>query len=349
MNSKERVRIALSFEEPDRVPISAEYVPEIKKKLSQRVGDEETDVGVIMGNDMVITSHGFATSYYLKEQPEYYGEWGCKWKYFRNPSGSYTEVIERPLEDEKKLDSYKIPDPYNERRYESSRQIIEEYGKDYWIVGAIPCTIFEVSWGLRGLDKFMMDMVSNKDFAHALMDKVMEFPLAAGRKLMELGVDMLWTGDDVAMQTGMMISLSLWREYLKPRYAKLYREFKKLNPTIKIAYHSCGNCEAILDEMYEIGLDIINPIQAAAMNPGYIKKRYGKKLALWGTLDEQRVLPFGTSDEVKAEVERLIKNCARGGGFILAPVHNIQADTSIENILAFYEAAKEYGQYPMHL
>jgi uroporphyrinogen decarboxylase len=195
----------------------------------------------------------------------------------------------------------------------------------------------------------MMDMVSNRDFAHALMDKVMEFPLVIGKKLIELGVDMLWTGDDVGMQTGMMISLALWREYLKPRYAKLYSEFKKLNPTIKIAYHSCGNCEAILDEMYEIGLDVINPIQASAMNPGYIKKRYGKKLALWGTLDEQRVLPFGTSDEVKAEVERLIRNCAGAGGFILAPVHNIQSDTSIENILAFYEAAKEYGQYPMHL
>lgn len=349
MNSKERVRAALCFEEPDRVPVSAEYVPEIKKKLRQRVGDEEKDVGVTMGNDMVITHHGFAASYYLKEDSEYYGEWGCKWKYFRNPSGSYTEVIERPLEDEKKLDSYKIPDPHNERRYESSRQTIEEYGKDYWIVGAIPCTIFEVSWALRGLDKFMMDMVSNKDFAHTLMDKVMEFPLAAGRKLIELGVDMLWTGDDVAMQTGMMISPALWREYLKPRYANLYREFKKLNPTIKIAYHSCGNCEAILDEMHEIGLDVINPIQPRAMNPGYIKKRYGKKLALWGTLDEQRVLPFGTSAEVKAEVEILIRNCARGGGFILAPAHNIQADTSIENILVFYEAAKECGQYPMYL
>jgi len=349
MNSKERVRAALYFEEPNRVPVSAEYVPEINKKLRQRVGDKETDVGAAMGNDMILTSHGFATSYYLKKGSEYYGEWGCKWKYFRNPSGSYTEVIERPLEDEKKIDSYKIPDPYNERRYESSRRIIEEYGKDYWIVGAIPCTIFEVSWGLRGLDKFMMDMISNKDFAHALMDKVMKFPLVAGKKLIELGVDMLLTGDDVAMQTGMMISLTLWREYFKPRYAKLYSEFKKLNRTIKIAYHSCGNCEAILDEMYEIGLDVINPIQPSAMNPGEIKKRYGKKLALWGTLDEQRILPFGTPDEVRAEVKRLIKDCAPGGGFILTPAHNIQADTSIENILAFYEAAREYGQYPIHL
>ena len=347
MNPKERVRVALSFEEPDRVPVSADYVPEIGKKLSQRVEDKEMDVGVAMGNDMAITTHGFAASYYLKEEPEYYDEWGCKWKYFRNPSGSYTEVIERPLEDEKKLNLYKIPDPYNEKRYEPSRQIIEKYGKDYWIVGAIPCTIFEVSWGLRGLDKFIMDMVSNKDFAHTLMDKVMEFPLVAGKKLIELGVDMLWTGDDVGMQTGMIISPVLWREYLKPRYAKLYSEFKKFNPRIKIAYHSCGNCEVILEEMHEIGLDVINPIQPGAMDPAHIKKRYGKKLALWGTLDEQNILPFGTSEEVKAEVKRLIKSCAPGGGFILAPAHNIQADTSIENILAFYEAAKEYGQYPI--
>ncbi len=349
MNPKERVKISLSFEEPDRVPVSADYVPEIKERLCQRVGPEEIDVGAVMGNDMVITTHGFAGSYYLKEEPEYYDEWGCKWKYFRNPSGSYTEVIERPLENEKKLDSYKIPDPYNEKRYEPSRQIIEKYGKDYWIVGAIPCTIFEVSWGLRGLDKFMMDMLSNKDFAHTLMDKVMEFPLVVGKKLIELGVDMLWTGDDVGMQTGMMISLALWREYFKPRYAKLYSEFKKLNPRIKIAYHSCGNCEAVLDEMHEIGLNVINPIQPGAMDPVHIKKRYGKKLALWGTLDEQNILPFGTLDEVKAEVKRLMKNCAPGGGFVLAPAHNIQADTSVENILAFYKAAKEYGQYPIRL
>ncbi len=349
MNSKERVKIALSFEEPDRVPVSADYVPEIRKKLRQRVGPEEIDMGVAMGNDMIITTYGFCADYYLKEEPEYYGEWGCKWKYFQNPSGSYTEIVERPLENEKKLDSYKIPDPYDERRYEPSRQIIEKYGKDYWIVGAIPCTIFEVSWGLRGLDEFMMDMVSNKDFAHTLMDKVMEFPLVAGKKLIELGVDMLWTGDDVGMQTGMMISLALWREYFKPRYAKLYSEFKKLSPSIKIAYHSCGNCEPILDEMHELGLDVINPIQPGAMNPVYIKRRYGKKLALWGTLDEQKILPFGTPEEVKTEVKRLIKNCAPGGGFILTPAHNIQSDTSMENILAFYKAAKDYGQYPIHL
>ncbi len=349
MNSKERVRTALAFEEPDRVPVSATYVIEVEKRLKPMVEPEGLDTGIHFGNDMILTGHGFSTGYYLKEDPEYYDEWGCKWKYFYNQSGAYPEVVERPLEDEKNLDSYKIPDPYNEERYASSKEVLDKYGDNYWIVGSIPCSIFEVSWGLRGLDKFMMDMVVNKDFAHALMDKVMEFPLVAGKKLIDMGVDMLWTGDDVAMQTGMMISPKLWREFLKPRYAKLFSEFKKQNKNIKIAYHSDGNCEAILDELYEIGLDIINPVQPACMEPGYIKKKYGKKLAMWGTMDVQNVLPFGTPQDVKKEVRRLIKDCAEGGGFILAPAHNIQSDTSMENILAFYEAAKEYGEYPIKL
>ncbi|MEW5785138.1 MAG: uroporphyrinogen decarboxylase family protein [Bacillota bacterium] len=347
MNSKERVRTALSFAEPDRVPVSAAYVPEISKRLRTVVGDGEPDLGVALGNDLVLTAHGFATGYYLEEDDEYYDEWGCKWKYFQNKTGSYPEIIERPLQDETMLDSYRIPDPYIDSRYETSNEIIAQYGKDFWIVGAIPCSIFEAAWGLRGLDTLLMDMVCNKDFAHALMDKVMEFPLAAGQKLIDLGADMLWTGDDVAMQTGMLMSPEMWREFLKPRYAAMFREFKRANPKIKLAYHCDGNCESILDEMHEIGLDVINPVQPACMNPAEIKKKYGKKLALWGTMDIQRTLPFGTPGEVRAAVNKLIATCAAGGGFILAPAHNIQSDTSVENIMEFYKAARDYGGYPL--
>ncbi len=347
MNSKERVLTTLTYEEPDRVPISATYVPEIAGRLRVVLGDEEPDLGVALGNDLVLTAHGFATGYYLKEENEYVDEWGCRWRYVAHKTGSYPEIYERPLDDETMLDSFKIPDPSLESRYDSSRETIDRYGSSHWIVGSIPCSIFEAAWGIRGLEKLLLDMVDNKDFAHTLMDKVMEFPLVAGKKLIEMGVDMLWTGDDIAMQTGLLISPDMWREFLKPRYAQLFAGFKKANPNIKIAYHSDGNCEKILDEMHEIGLDIINPIQPSCMDPLHIKKRYGKKLALWGTLDIQRILPFGTPDEVRNEVRKLILNCAPSGGFILAPAHNIQSDTSIENIMAFYQAAKEYGKYPL--
>ena len=123
------MKATLSLEEPDRVPVSADYVPEIRKKLSAVLKNGECDLEVNMGNDMVLISHGFDNGYYFRDDAEYRDEWGCKWKRFQTPSGSYTEVIERPLADEKKLASYEIPNPYDEKRYEPSRKIIESMEK----------------------------------------------------------------------------------------------------------------------------------------------------------------------------------------------------------------------------
>jgi uroporphyrinogen decarboxylase len=238
-----------------------------------------------------------------------------------------------------------IPDPLEETQYDYVREMVAKYGKEKWIIGSCQCSIFETAWYLRGLDEFMMDMMINEDYANELMDKVMQFPLQAGLKMIELGVDMIWLGDDVAMQTGMMLSPATWRKFLKPRYAYIFNEFKKKNKDIKIAYHSCGNCAAILDEMEEIGLDVLNPIQPAAIDPIEIKKRHGKKLSLFGGLDVQNVLPFGTAEDVRKEVKRLIEGCGNEGGYIISPAHHIQSDTSIENIEAFYKAALEFGSY----
>jgi uroporphyrinogen decarboxylase len=174
-----------------------------------------------------------------------------------------------------------------------------------------------------------------------------EFPLAAGKKLIEMGVDMLWTGDDIVMQTGMMISPDQWREFLKPRYAKLFSDFKKADPEIVLAYHSDGNCEQILDEMVEIGLDVINPIQPLSMDPARIKRRYGKKLSMWGAVDIQHLMPFGTPRQIESAIKGLIKDCAPGGGFIIAPSHNIQSETSIRNILSFYDSVRKNANYPI--
>ncbi len=340
MNSKERVRAALDFVEPDRVPFSAAFVPEIASKLREEVGYQEPDLGAALGNDVVCIPQGFANGYYLKDEDTYTCEWGCKWRRVENNTGEYTEVYERPLEDHpERLGSYKAPDPYDDSRYDAARELMARYGGDHWITGAIPTTIFECAWGLRGLDNLLTDMLINKEFAHALMDKVMEFPLIAGKKLISLGADMLLTGDDVAMQSGMMMSMDMWREYLKPRYAYLFGEFKKENPKIKLAYHSDGNCEAILDELCEIGLDVLNPIQPACMDPVRIKQKYGRRLALWGGLCIQFILPNGSPEEVRAEVRRLKTSVGKGGGYILAPAHNIQSDTSLKNIKAFYEEA----------
>ena len=123
----------------------------------------------------------------------------------------------------------------------------------------------------------------------------------------------------------------------------LFESFKKKNPNVKIAYHSCGNIMPIIPELIEIGLDILNPIQPRAMDPAEVKKKFGKNLCFWGGIDIQYVLPFGTRKEVEDEVKLRISQLDGNGGLILSPAHNIQVDTSIENVLALYEAAQKCG------
>ncbi len=262
------------------------------------------------------------------------------------PVYTYMEIVTHPLAgDESKLDSYRIPDPLAESQYDHARKIIEQYGKDKWIAGSCQMSMFESSWALRGLETLMMDMALNEDFVDALLDKVMQFPLQAGKKMTELGVDMIWLGDDVSTQRGMMMSLDMWRRFFKPRYARLIEEFKNTRKDIVVAYHCCGNCETILDDMAEIGLDILHSVQPLAMDPVEIKKRHGKNLTLFGGMDIQQLLPFGSKDEIYNETKRLVDGCGKDGGYILAPAHYIQADTSVENIEAFYQFGKELGGY----
>lgn len=166
-----------------------------------------------------------------------------------------------------------------------------------------------------------------------------------------MGVDIVLTGDDFGTQRGMLIYPQIWRRIFKPRYARVFRELKELNPAIKIAYHSCGSIVPIIPDLIEIGLDILNPLQprAAGMDGKILKKKYGDRLSFFGAIDEQKVLPFKSPEEVKEEVRVKISDLAPGGGYILAPAHNIQPDTPLENIFAMYEAVNEHGRYPIQI
>ena len=341
MNSRQRIEMALNFEQPDRTPFFASFVPEIDQLLRSELNISEMDTGVALGNDMVKCCAGLEMSFYGKPEPEYTDAWGIKWRYIKNDTGVYTEIAEHPLAgDLAKLDSFEIPDPLEDSQYDDFRKKKELYGNEKWMIGSSQISIYEACWYLRGLDTFMMDMALEPEYAERLMDKVMQFPLNAAKKYIELGADMVWFGDDIAMQTGMMMSVDMWRKFFKSRLALLFAECKKLNPNVKIAYHSCGQCTDILDDMIEIGLDVLNPIQPMAIDPFKTKKRYGKRLALFGGLCVQKVMPFGSAEDVRNAVEKLTSEMGAGGGYILAPAHHIQADTSLENIKAFYEAAK---------
>ena len=159
-----------------------------------------------------------------------------------------------------------------------------------------------------------------------------------------MGVDMIWTGDDMGMQTGMLISPRIWRKFFKARMANFIASLKAINPQVKVAYHSDGNIFAIIPDLIEIGLDVLNPIQPACMDPVQLKKSFGDRLCFWGSMDEQYTLPFGTPEQVRQEVLTRLRTLGKNGGLILGPTHHVQLDTPMENFWAMINTI--HSQYP---
>jgi len=349
VKARERVETVLNRELPDRCPMQASFTPEFANRLRADLelqgkrlhnphgGGNTYELERVLGQDMLLTSVGWANSYYMDDQA-YTDEWGIGWEvqpyettYSR---GHYTEIAHHPLAEESAISSYRPPDPNRLELYVDAEQMIRDFKNEYWIVGVTVTTIFETAWALRGLEQIMLDMVMDPELTHHLLDIPYQYHLAAAKKLTQMGVDMIWTGDDVGAQNRMLISPQMWRQYLKPRMAEFISALKNINSALKVAYHTDGNVEPIIPELIEIGIDILNPVQPASMDPVQIKERYGDRLCFWGTIDEQHTLPFGSPAEVEAEVLQRLKTIGKGGGLILSPTHHVQLDTPLENFWA---------------
>lgn len=221
MNSKERVLTAIKIKEPDRVPLFVEVVPEVEQKLYDKYKLKGNELLTFLGNDIVSCAIGVADSWgKIYESENEVDEWGIGWKAIKHSSGMYTEIICNPLEKAsfEDLKSYKIPDAEDEKRYYEGIGLKEKFGDRYAVMVDLSCTIFELSWYLRGMDNLLMDMLINKKFVNLLMDKIIEFYIHAAKKLAKIGVEIIWIGDDVGMQTEMIMSPKMFREFLKERY-----------------------------------------------------------------------------------------------------------------------------------
>jgi len=198
----------------------------------------------------------------------------------------------------------------------------------------------------------LMDLVLNQRFVEALMEKLLEINLAATERfLQETGpyIQIYRTSDDLATQSGLLMSLEMYRSRLKP-YHRKYSEFVKSHTSAAILYHSCGNMTDLIDDLVEIGVDAVNPVQVSAMpETAKLKSQFGDKVTFWGGIDTQHVLPLGTEEEVTAEVRKRIHDLGPGGGFVLSAVHSIQADVPPENIVAMADATRKYGSYPIRI
>jgi uroporphyrinogen decarboxylase len=362
---KERVLKALNHEEPDRVPVFITIVPQVAEQLSRFLGIAEyshadsplaenrvsfTELLVAMGNDVVGIGPCAPTRSPTRDigNGMLINEWQIKFRKI----GLYAEMVEHPLahaETVADIEAFAFPEALAEGRFDLARRMVEKYGKEYAICGDAETTILEASWYLVGLEKFLTDLAMEKAYVFALMDRIMHYSLGVARELVRLGADIIWLGDDVGTQTGMLMSPQMWRDHFKERMRYVISELKRDKPELRIAYHCCGSYVRIMPDLIEIGVDIFNALQprAARMDLKTIKDSFGAQASLFGGIDIQDVVPFGSLEDVEQEVIRVIRAAARGGGYLLSGAHNIQADTSVEKVAKLFEAARQHGKYPI--
>ena len=353
---RERVVAALSHKTPDRCPWQTTFTPEFAERLRAEMGfsapagahnphgaGNPYDLEIALDQDVLITSVGWANSYY-GEGAEYVDEWGVGWRSvpYKTPFGvgHYTEPLGHPLADAdaSAVADYECPDPTRPELYLEAERLIAEHKDEYFIVGSTVTTIFETAWALRGFEQLLTDFIAEPELADAILEIPYRYHLAAAETLARMGVDMIWLGDDLGHQQGLIMSPRHWRRFFKPRMAHFIESLKRINPEIKVAYHTDGCVYTLIPELIEIGLDVLNPVQPAAMDPAKLKREYGKELCFWGSIDEQYTLPFGTPDEVRREVLDRVATLGADGGLILAPTHHLQLDTPLGNFWAMVEA-----------
>lgn len=366
MNSKERTIAALRRQEPDQVPVYVTVVAEMADRLSQvtgipanpydayltnRISHAELLTG--LGNDVVGIGSTAPPDCPTKTRSDgsRVDEWGFVYRPVPHAYGTYHEIVERPLKgitSARELARYHVPDPQAPGRFDVARDHSQRYGQDYALLGVIECTVFEMAWNLVGLEQFLTDMALGKDYVSPLLDEIADYSIGIGLELIKLGADIMLTGDDLGMDVGPMMSPEMWREYLKPRLKRVFDAYKAARPDIILAYHTCGSVLPFINDLIEIGMEVLNPIQVTAhdMEPATLKKTYGNQLAFCGGIDQRHVLPTGTAQDVELEVRRRILEMGEGGGYLLAPTHDIQSDTPTENVLAVFDAVRNWGVYP---
>ena len=380
MTPRERILTALDHREPDRVPIDlgSSIVTSVTKAayepLREHLGLPGEDVIVYdevqqlpyVGED-VLTAFGVDTRMVqlppthvkgveIVNEGDYYAMWDRWGAKMRMPKEKplYYDWVDFPITEmtEAALEAYRWPEPDPPALIAGLRARAEELRAttDYALVGSgvIGGGIFEQSCRVMGMEPFMMAMLMEPSFTDKLVDGITDIYIeSVDRYLGQVGelIDVFTFWDDVATQQGWMISPDSYVKVIKPRQQRLFEVIRERTEA-KIFYHGCGAVYELIPHLIEIGVDIINPVQVSAegMDSAWLKQAYGDDIVFWGGgVDTQKVLPFGTPDEVRDEVKRRIDDFAPGGGFVFATVHNIQAFVPPQNVVAAFETALTYG------
>jgi len=351
MSPRERVLAAMRRERPDRVPKTAGFTPAIQEKFEAATGCANAAEYFGFENRAI----GFRGPTELPDFSPYYPDGWPEGTTFNEygtgrAPGDFYHFTKRlyPLENVDSmqvLEEFPWPDYTVKRRHEHMEEDCRRLHEQGYFVSGSVGHIWENAWQMTRMEKLMLDMTLNVEFAGYIFDRITNDRAFQAKRAAEAGADSIHCGDDIGMQDRMMMSPEMWREWLKPRWRKVIKTAKDANPDILAFYHSDGDVRPVIEDLIEIGFDILNPVQPECMDPAALKREYGDRLAFWGTIGTQTTMPFGTPDEVKATVKERIETVGVGGGLLIAPTHVLEPEVPWENIESLFEAVELYGKY----
>ena len=381
LSSRERIIKTLNHQEPDRVPIDiggcsanlihenayknlVEYLkiknPEIKIQ-SLMIGAVYIDnrISNRLRSDVTGIHPGKTDNWKLEldtTNDSWNDEWGIHYK--RHKSTMNYEWESHPLESINNiidLKNYKWPDPRDPGRYRNLRDKAKDIfeNSDKAIIVQQAFGIWEHYYSLRGYENAFIDLATNKKFVKYLTEKLTEWLIIYYENILNLVgsyVQIVKINDDLGSTNGPLISLKTYREIFKPGHEKIIKAIKKKTKA-KILIHSDGSIYEFLPDFIEIGIDIVNPVEITAkdMKPSILKKEFGEDISFWGGGCSNKILEFGTPEDVENEVKRNIMEFAPGGGYVFGTIQNIQPFVPPQNIVKFFDAAYKYGKYPISL
>jgi uroporphyrinogen decarboxylase len=384
MTPRERVLTAINHEQPDRVPIviGANNATGIKMKPYQSIKDmtgiqapdnyiydwpelgtaeidEQTMLRLRSDVRGVLDLEPADVLKCNRERPphsDFIGSWGSGQREITPGEwfpGIHPLADASTLEDLDRFDGW--PDMSDPSRVAHVREASTRLAREnkFAIMGT-PWLLFpfERAHAMQGMEVFLLNMVARPDFARALLGRIAEYcKQLMGRFLDELGdnVDIVKIGDDLGIQSGLMISPQMYRDFLKPIHSD-FIDFIKSRSSAKVMFHSCGDVAPLIGDFIEIGVDILNPVQTSTGSISdlpTIKKKFGTEIVFCGGIDTHRILPYGSVDDVRREVRRVMEILGPGGGYLLGAVHTIMNDVPPENVLAMVDAVEEFGHYPL--
>ncbi|MDD4870190.1 MAG: uroporphyrinogen decarboxylase family protein [Kiritimatiellae bacterium] len=334
MNAQDRVLTALSHKQPDKTPYQINFTQNARKKMADFYGDPEFESK--LGNCLSLQSYSQRKHWKEIATDIFQDHFGVRWN---RSVDKDIGVVCNQLVTAENVNAFIFPDPVDNTRKELYQDFIAN-SRDRFVVVNLGFSLFERAWTLAGMENILMGMVADKEFVHILLDRILEYNLAIIEDICKLEIDAMMFGDDWGQQSGLIMGPVLWREFIKPRIRQMYSAVKTKGKFVFI--HSCGKVDGLFPELIECGLDVFNPFQPEVMDVFEVKKKYGDRLSFYGGVSTQKTLPYGTVQQVKDEVRRLVDKIGEKGGYICSPAHDTPGDAKPENIAAMIEVLQNH-------